>query len=176
MPDIFATAEQLYEAVRFQDAELSAREERVRSMIDELTGYCPEDVGSFGLLLNLPGSDLDLAIGVPAEDQDRVFGVCHRQGMKFKGERWTSPTSTRKVFEFTFENVPVDLGVLPKEDFDLLVSCLERCRREMTRDERVEHVWQKWKLKQDGRQREYAELKLEPYARFCPSFDWKPIL
>jgi hypothetical protein len=145
-------------------------------MIDELTGYCPDDVGSFGLLLNLPGSDLDLAIGVPAEDQDRVFKICHRQGMKFKGERQTSATSTRKVFEFTFENVPVDLGVLPKEDFDLLVSCLERCRREMTRDERVEHVWRKWKLKQDGRQREYAELKLEPYARFCPSFVWKPIL
>ena len=100
MPDIFATAEQLYEAVRFQDAELSAREDRVRSMIDELTGYCPEAVGSFGLLLNLPGSDLDLAIGVPAEDQDRVFKICHRQGMKFKGERQTSATSTRKVFEF----------------------------------------------------------------------------
>jgi hypothetical protein len=75
MPDIFGTAEQLYEAVRFQDAELSAREERVRSMIDELRGYRPEDAGSFGLLLNLPGSDLDLAIGVPAEDRDRVFGV-----------------------------------------------------------------------------------------------------
>ena len=176
MPDIFDTAEELYENVRAQDAKLSAIEDRVRFLIHQLTGYHASNVGSFGLLLNLPGSDLDLAIGVTAEDRACVLEACYRHGMTFKGERQTSATTTRKVFEFLFEDVAVDLGILPKGDFDLLVPCLERCRKEMTHGERIEHVWKKWRLKQEGRQQEYAELKLEPYARFCPSFLWRPIL
>lgn len=139
-------------------------------------GYRTEDVGSFGLLLNLPGSDLDLAIGVPSNDQERVLEVLRREEMRFKGERQTSATSNRKVFEIDFEDLQVDVGVLPKDDFDLLLSSLKRCVAEMTDHERVEHVWRKWNLKQEGRREEYAQLKLEPYARFCPSFIWTPIL
>jgi hypothetical protein len=173
---IFNTPEQLYAAIRSHDSGLLATEERVRSKIEGLTGYRAEDVGSFGLLLNLPGSDLDLAIGVLPDDQKRVLELLHREGMRFKGERPTSATTTRKVFELDFENLQVDIGVLPRDDFDLLVSSLKRCVAEMTDQERVEHVWRKWNLKQEGRREEYAQLKLEPYARFCPSFIWTPIL
>jgi hypothetical protein len=176
MNESFMSAEEFYEAIRRQDPGLRAREERACARIEELTGYRAQDVGSFGLALNLPGSDLDLAIGVPPTDKDRVVAIFTEQGMNDKGERQTSLTTTRRVFEFSFEDIPIDIGVLPTTDFVLLVSSLERCRKEMTHEERVEHVWQKWKLKQQGRREEYAQLKLAPYARFCPSFLWKPIL
>jgi len=61
MNESFTSAEELYKAMRRQDAELSAIERRAQAKIWELTGYRAEDVGSFGLLLNLPESDLDLA-------------------------------------------------------------------------------------------------------------------
>jgi hypothetical protein len=145
---------------------LSAKEGRARVKIVELTGYRAKNVGSFGLLLNLPGSDLDLAIGVPQADKDRVVAIFAKEGMKDEGERQTSLTTTRRVFKFTLEDVSIDIGVLPVGDFQVLVSSLERCRMEMTHAERVEHVWQKWTLKQEGRSEEYAQLKLAPYARF----------
>jgi hypothetical protein len=176
MNESFTSAEELYKTMRRQDAKLSAIERRAQAKILELTGYCAEDVGSFGLLLNLPESDLDLAIGLLSADKDRVAAILTKEGMKDEGERQTSLTTTRRVLRFTFEDVSIDIGLLPMDDFNLLVSSLARCRSEMTHAERVEHVWQKWTLKHEGRREEYAQLKLAPYARFCPSFFWKPIV
>jgi hypothetical protein len=47
----------------------------------------------------------------------------------------------------------------------ILVQCLSRCRTEMSWEERVEHVWKNWTLKNAGRREEYASLKLAPYVR-----------
>jgi hypothetical protein len=60
MTESFKSPDELYQTMRSQDPELGAREQRARAKILALTGYRAEDVGSFGLLLNLPGSDLDL--------------------------------------------------------------------------------------------------------------------
>jgi hypothetical protein len=168
-------AQQLYDSIRANDAKLLAVEAKAIVAIRELTGYVAEDVGSFGLLLNLPGSDLDLAIGVPDRDRDRVVAIL-KSAMKYKGERQTSSKTIRHVFVFTVAGVEVDLGILPTEDFSQLIHGLNRCRTEMTMQERVLHVWEKHTLKLQQRHEDYARLKLEPYARFCPGFIWVPIL
>jgi hypothetical protein len=168
-------AVEFYNKIRSHDGRILELEERAITYVFQLTGYKAEDVGSFGLKLNLPDSDLDLAIGVPAADSDRVLSAL-RMHMKYKGERTTRDSSTRHVFALSIDGVEIDLGVLPDDDFSLLCESLERCRREMTHEERIEHVWQKNTLKKEGRRLEYATLKLLPYARFCPTFRWVPIL
>ena len=168
-------AVEFYNNIRSYDGRILELEERAVAYVFELAGYKAEDVGSFGLKLNLPDSDLDLAIGVPVTDRDRVLNIL-RTHLKYKGERITRDSSTRHVFGLSIDGVEIDLGVLPDDDFSLLCESLEQCRREMTQEERIEHVWRKNTLKKEGRRLEYATLKLLPYARFCPTFRWVPIL
>lgn len=167
--------EMFYDSIRAQDPRLAAIEAKAIKKVGELIGNTAIDVGSFGLLLNLPESDLDLAVGVPPSDAPRALAIL-RAAMQFKGERKTSAATTRHIFAFAVDDVEIDLGVLPETDLRILEQGLNRCRAGMTRAERIEHVWKKWQLKKANRRAEYARLKLEPYRQFCPSFLWTPIL
>lgn len=168
-------AEHLYRIIRGQDGVLASVRMVAARHIEEWTSYAPRDVGSYGLGLNLCASDLDLGIGVPASDHDRVLTVL-RAHTTFKGERRTSATSTRFVYLWQCRDVDVDISVLPTEDFEVVCRMLERIRAEMTHEEKVLHVWKKQQLYDAGRSGEYAEWKLGPYRKFCPQFDWVPIL
>jgi hypothetical protein len=161
-PDDLSAAEAFYAAVRAQDDRLRRVEDDVITWVRELTGYTAEDVGSFGLKLNLSDSGLDLAVGVPAEDLARVLELLSRE-MSFKGERQTTPVSTRHVFFTRRDGVDIDLGVLPLADLQVLSPALATCREQMTHQERVLHVWEKRWLKAVGRKEDYAALKLAPY-------------
>lgn len=189
-PDLFpaaelARAEEFYQQRRQYDTALLAVRQKAAALIRTWTGHDARDVGSFGLRLNLETSDLDLGIGYPVEQRDRLIAALDGHAV-FKGERVTrfpaaewpegaSTTTTRLVFAFTVDGVDVDLSALTVEDFAVACRMLDDIEAALTERERVAHTWVKRLLRSAGRMDEYAEWKLVTYARFCPEFDWVPI-
>ena len=41
--------------------------------------------------------------------------------------------------------------------------------------ERVEHVFEKHRLKNAGDKDGYSKFKLAPYIEYCPGFSWLPL-
>jgi hypothetical protein len=174
-PEDYARAAELYASLRRHDGRLLAIREAVAAEITAWTGQVPRDVGSFGLRLNLATSDLDLGIGYPPADRQRIMRVLGRQGV-FKGERQTSFTTTRLVFLLVREGLEIDLSVLTEEDFQVACRMLEEIDQTMSEQERVAHTWVKHLLRRARRLEDYAAWKLVTYRRFCPEFNWVPIL
>lgn len=181
----FARAEMFYRERRQHDEVLLPVRAKAMSLIREWTGREPQDVGSFGLRLNLENSDLDLGIGYSVEQRDTLITALAAHA-SFKGERVTrfpaaersdggSGTTTRLVFAFTVDGVDIDLSVLTEEDFAVACRMLNDIEANMTEHERIAHTWVKYLLRSAGRMDEYAEWKLVTYARFCPEFNWVPI-
>jgi len=185
-PAEWARAERFYRQRRQQDGALLAVRDKAMSLVREWTGRASRDVGSFGLRLNLESSDLDLGIGYPVEQRDRLIAALAGHAA-FNGERVTrfpaaerpggggSGVTTRLVFAFTMDGVDVDLSTLTEEDFAVACRMLDDIQAHMTEHERIAHTWVKHLLRSAGRMDEYAEWKLVTYARFCPEFNWVPI-
>ena len=163
-----------YQAMRGHDDRLRRVRARAAGMIEEWTGRVPRDVGSFGTGLNLETSDLDLGIGYPVDDRDRLMTAL-ADGTQFLGERHTRFSTTRLVFAFTAEGVQIDLSALTEDDFAVACRMLDQIDQTMSLDERVCHTWVKYLLRAQGRLEEYAAWKLVTYRRFCPEFNWVPI-
>lgn len=174
-PEEYARAAALYASLRRHDSRLLAIREAVAGEIRAWTGQVPRDVGSFGLRLNLATSDLDLGIGYPPVERERIMRVLGRHGV-FKGERQTRFTTTRLVFLLVREGLEVDLSVLTEEDFKVACRMLDEIDQTMGEPERIAHTWVKYLLRRAGRLEDYAAWKLVTYRRFCPEFNWVPIL
>ncbi|KZM72229.1 hypothetical protein [Nocardia terpenica] len=170
----WARAQAFWQARRAHDARLLATRTKASDLIREWTGREPRDVGSFGLRCNLETSDLDLAIGWPVDEREQLRSVIDRHA-KFKGERFTSTSTTRLVYVFSVDEVEVDLSVQTEEDFAVACRMLDDIEATMTDPERIAHTWVKHLLRDTGRLEEYAAWKLTTYARFCPEFNWVPI-
>ncbi|MFF5264607.1 hypothetical protein ACFY4C_37265 [Actinomadura viridis] len=171
----FARAEAFYAAMREHDDRLGAVYARAAQMIEEWTGRTPRDVGSFGTRLNLEVSDLDLGIGFPPEQRPALFTALEGRA-DFLGERQTRFSTSRLVFAFCVAGVAIDLSALTEEDFAVACRMLDEIGQCMSYEERVCHTWIKHLLHAAGRLEEYAGWKLVTYARFCPEFNWVPIL
>jgi hypothetical protein len=174
-PGEYARAAALYASLRQHDERLLRIRTVVAAEIAGWTGRAPRDVGSFGLRLNLATSDLDLGIGYPPEDRDRIMRALGPHGV-FKGERMTSFTTTRLVFLLVRDGVEIDLSVLTEEDFQVACRMLDEIDQTMSEPERIAHTWVKYLLRRAGRLEDYAAWKLVTYRRFCPEFNWVPVL
>ncbi|MFF4187151.1 hypothetical protein ACFYZ9_28555 [Streptomyces sp. NPDC001691] len=170
----FARARTFYEEMRVHDDRLEQVRADAAAMISEWTGHKPRDVGSFGTRLNLETSDLDLGIGYPVEDRDRLRAALAPH-TTFLGERKTRYSTSRLVFSFTVDGIEIDLSALTIDDFAVACRMLDQIDVTMTPDERIAHTWVKHLLRSSGRTEEYATWKLTTYARFCPEFNWVPI-
>lgn len=168
-------AVQFYESIRSRDAPLAAIEGQACHLIRTQTGYEPTNVGSFGLLLNLPDSDLDLSIGAAPKHIEPIRKALPESRWNFVATRETRPGTVRHVYRQRVEGVLVDLAIMAGEDLDLLRPGLARCRREMTDEQRAAHVWEKKRLKESGDSEAYAVFKLGPYVEYCPGFSWLPL-
>ncbi|MEV7839230.1 hypothetical protein [Streptomyces albidoflavus] len=170
----FARARAYYEDMRVHDDRLERVRAEAAAMISEWTGHKPRDVGSFGTRLNLESSDLDLGIGYPVEDRDRLREVLAPH-TTFLGERKTRFSTSRLVFSFTLDGIEIDLSALTIEDYAVACRMLDQIDTTMTQEERIAHTWVKHLLRSSGRTDEYATWKLTTYARFCPEFNWVAI-
>lgn len=170
----FARARAFYEQMRVHDDRLEQVRADAAAMISEWTGRTPRDVGSFGTRLNLETSDLDLGIGYPVEDRDRLREALAPHTTSL-GERKTRFSTSRLVFSFTLEGIEIDLSALTIQDFAVACRMLDQIDQTMTLEERIAHTWVKHLLRSSGRVEEYAAWKLTTYARFCPEFNWVPI-
>ena len=170
----FERAAALYAQMRSHDEHLLRVRTDAAAMIEEWTGCEPRDVGSLGTRLNLETSDLDLGIGFPAEERDRLMtGLADHTS--FLGERYTSFSTTRLVFSFRLHGIEIDLSALTVEDFTVACRMLGQIDTGMGEEERIAHTWVKHLLRSSGRLEEYASWKLVTYARYCPEFNWVPI-
>lgn len=164
-----------YMIIRQEDSKLQRIQNELSSQIYDLVGLETCNNGSFGLLLNHSISDIDLAIGVPESDRERVIQLLTTIG----GEsvvRQSTKDSFRNVFCFEKDGVEIDLGVLPLRDYKWTVDGMNSCRNGMALAERVVHVWTKRKLYAEGRYSEYAIYKLSPYKKyFNENFIFNPI-
>ena len=163
-----------YQGMRAHDARLHRIRAQAAAMIEAWAGRVPRDVGSFGTQLNLETSDLDLGIGYPVEDRDRLTATLAGCA-EFLGERYTRFSTTRLVFAFTVDGVQIDLSALTEDDFTVACRMLDQIGQTMTFEERVCHTWVKHLLRAQGRLQDYAAWKLVTYRRFCPEFNWVPI-
>jgi hypothetical protein len=126
------------------------------------------------LRLNLETSDLDLGIGYPLQERERIAEALRLHAV-FKGERQTRFTNTRLVYLLERDGVEIDLSVLTEEDFTVACRMLDEINATMNNQERVAHTWVKHLLWSSGRLDTYAEWKLVTYRRFCSEFNWVPI-
>ena len=172
--DEFDRARAFYEEMRVHDDRLERVRAEAAAMISEWAGHKPRDVGSFGTRLNLESSDLDLGIGYPVEDRDRLREILAPH-TTFLGERKTRFSTSRLVFSFTLDGIEIDLSALTVEDYAVACRMLDQIDTTMTQEERIAHTWVKHLLRSSGRTDEYATWKLTTYARFCPEFNWVPI-
>ncbi|GAA0818218.1 hypothetical protein ACFQVD_12735 [Streptosporangium amethystogenes subsp. fukuiense] len=170
----FARAEAFWQARRAEDPRLLRIRAEAARLVESWTGHTPRDVGSFGIQLNLESSDLDLGIGYPVAERDELMAALAPHAA-FKGERFTSFTTTRLVFSFDVDGVDIDLSALTEEDFTVACRMLDEIDAGMSREERVAHTWVKHLLRGSGRTGDYATWKLVTYARHCPEFNWVPI-
>jgi len=134
----------------------------------------PRDVGSLGIQLNLESSDLDLGIGFPVADRDRLLEALAPHAI-FKDERRTRFDTTRLVFVFTVDDIEIDLSALTEGDLAVACRMLDEIDAGLSEPERIAHTWVKYQLRRAGRMNDYASWKLVTYARFCPEFNWVPI-
>jgi hypothetical protein len=171
----FARAEAFWEARRREDERLLGTRAKAAALIGEWTGRRPRDVGSLGIQTNLETSDLDLGIGYPVEDRARLVQSLGAHAV-FKGERKTRFDTTRLVYLFVCDGIEVDVSALTEEDFAVACRMLDEIAEGMTREERIAHTWVKYLLRGAGRMEDYAAWKLATYSRFCPEFNWVPIL
>jgi hypothetical protein len=171
----FARAEAFYSSMRVHDSCLHDVRAKASALIEQWTGRTPRDVGSFGTRLNLETSDLDLGIGFPVEQRAKLMRALADR-TRFLGERKTSFSTTRLVFSFALEDVEIDLSALTEEDFTVACRMLDQIDQTMTGEERICHTWVKHLLGASDQLEEYAAWKLVTYARFCPEFNWVPIL
>lgn len=179
-PGVFPAAEfdratEFWMARRAEDERLFATRAKAADLIRGWTGRESQDVGSFGLRLNLETSDLDLGIGFPADQRDALTASMAPHA-SCKGARATRFSTTRLVFAFEVDGVEVDLSALTEEDFVVACRMIDEIAATMTEDERIAHTWVKHLLRSSGRTAAYAEWKLVTYARYCPEFNWVPIL
>jgi hypothetical protein len=163
-----------YQGMRAHDERLDRVRAQAAATIEAWTGRVPRDVGSFGTQLNLETSDLDLGVGYPVEDRDRLMATLAGCA-EFLGERYTRFSTTRLVFAFTVDGVQIDLSALTEDDFTVACRMLDQIDQTMTFEERVCHTWVKYLLRAQGRLQDYAAWKLVTYRRFCPEFNWVPI-
>lgn len=170
----FAAASDFWHQRREDDARLHAVRTRASDLIIRWTGRTPRDVGSFGTQVNLDSSDLDLGIGCPVNQRGMLTAALEGRAT-FRGERYTSFSTTRLVYSFAVDGIEIDLSALTAEDFAIACRMLDQIEAGMSRDERIVHTWVKHRLRATGRTEDYAKWKLVVYARYCPEFNWVPI-
>jgi hypothetical protein len=165
----------LYQRIRAHDQRLHAVAAQAAALVRGWTGYPSALLGSFSLGLNVDTSDLDLGLAVHPHALASVAG-CLDGPARFKGERRSTPTSTRLVFGASVDGVSIDIVLLPPADHQILLTALARCRQQMPHPDKFRHVWHKHLLRQAGHRQAYEVFKLGPYLRYCPEFTWTPVL
>jgi hypothetical protein len=163
-----------YRRIRAHDRRLHAVATQAAGLVGDWTGYPCALLGSFSLALNVGTSDLDLGLAIHPHALARVAG-CLDGPTRFKGERRSTPTSTRLVFGTTVAGVSIDIVLLPPDDHHTLLAALARCRQQMLLADKVRHVWHKHLLRQAGHRNAYEVFKLGPYRTYCPEFTWSPV-
>jgi hypothetical protein len=164
-----------YQRIRAHDQRLHTVAAQGAGLVSGWTGYPSALLGSFSLGLNVDTSDLDLGVAVHPHALGRVAG-CLDGPARFKGERRSTPHSTRLVFGASVAGVSIDIVLLPPADYHTLLTALARCRQQMPHHDKIRHVWHKHLLRQAGHRHAYEVFKLGPYRRYCPEFTWTPVL
>lgn len=170
-----------YQKMRAKDVDVALIEGQAIHQLRAITGLDPINVGSFGLLLNIASSDLDLGLGIPFGND--FFSVCRKlidAGFKYKQARDTrflsaQQTTQRFVFSHQRDGFDIDVSVYHSADLFLLADGGFKCRNTMTEIEKAEHTWNKFTLKERGLDDEYILYKLEPYIIYKPGFKWVAI-
>lgn len=156
-----------YREVRSDDGRLGRVQRQAVDLVARLTGRAVADIGSFGLRINLPGSDLDLGIGCPDQDLASVASAlaghaqCH-------GVAATRFGVHRVALSCTIEGVLVDVSVLSERDFASAREMIARVDQGMSDTERIAYTWVKRTLREWGETARLEAWKLAPFERFCP--------
>jgi hypothetical protein len=170
-----------YREIRANDKSLAMIEGKAIHLLRSITGLDPVNVGSFGLLLNISSSDIDLGIGVFATNHfQRICERLSQAHFKYKQARETryiseDLTTKRFVFSKVMGEIDIDVSIYHDCDLRLLTEGSYTCRTSMTKIEKSEHTWNKVTLKKSNMTEEYNLYKLEPYIMYNPGFKWVSI-
>ncbi|RCG19055.1 hypothetical protein DQ384_38665 [Sphaerisporangium album] len=172
--DEWIRAERFWHARRADDERLFEIRAQAAGLLASWSGREARDVGSFGIQVNLETSDLDLGIGYPVDDHDRLIAAM-KPYTEYVGERYTRFDTTRLIFVFDHRDVRIEVSALTEADFVVACRMLDEIGTGMTEQERIAHTWVKELLRVAGRMEEYSAWKLVTYARYCQEFNWVPI-
>lgn len=168
-PAELARASRLWCHVRSMDTALAGVRDRAGHTVHLLVKSEWSDFGSHGLRLNLPGSDIDLGVGVKRDEWSRVQASLSKNA-NFLGIERTPFASTRMVFQWWIGESLVDLSVVTPEAYRDARNMISAIDAGMTQEDRIRFTWIKHQLKTSGNREEYAAWKLAPYRRFCPGY------
>ncbi|MEV0484510.1 hypothetical protein AB0I69_28345 [Streptomyces sp. NPDC050508] len=165
----FERARRFWHGIRAEDAYLDSVRAAAGAVIRRLTDAAWCDFGSQGLRLNLPGSDVDLGVGVKSRQWPRI-----RLALEDKadclGVVRTPFGSSRLAFTWRTGESTVDLSVVTPDVYEKARRMLTCIDTGMERDERIRFTWVKQLLHASKKRDQYSAWKLMPYRRFCSGF------
>jgi hypothetical protein len=161
-----------YQSLRSRDGSIEVMAAQARSFVKTWTGGDSFVGGSVAMKLNIQSSDLDLIVPVLESNYQRV-GATLRRWCQFRGERQATPETYRQLFCIRIEEMHIDFNVMLVADAALMRTAIQTANRVLSSQERVAHVWRKYRLYTNENHVEYEASKLEIYNRFFPDFVWK---
>ncbi len=133
----------------------------------------PELVGSYAMGIDIPGSDMDFAIGAKDAIEKEKIRAALAPYMEFRGERPAAFATTRFLFCTSIDGTHIDLNIMDFDDYTHLVNGMHAASNELTLEEKAYCVARKIKLKAKNKD-DFEVYKLGLYQRFCPQLLWLP--
>lgn len=145
---------------------------KIKKYIYEIVGVKPQLVGSSYVGISIKDSDADFAISCLNEkERMQLHQKMIDSGFDFYGERQASCTTTRLLYSMNILGKDVDINLMLKDDFDLLVSGMRHAKNSLTIKDKLSIKKKKKLLKKC--KLEYEQYKLLIYEKFCAGLVWK---
>ena len=164
----------LYKRIRAEDARLQQVWSVAAARVQTWTGCTPRDIGSFALRTNLPGSDLDVGIGIPPGNHDSLIDALEGGRAVFLGAQPTRFGPSRLAFALSIDEVAIDITALHEADFAAACAMTTLIATAMSEAERTAYTWVKYELTQAGERDAVESWKMAPYRRYLPDAARRP--
>lgn len=144
----------------------------IKEYIEKIISKPVSLVGSYGMGINTPNSDIDFATFImPDESITKLDEILQTNNFEFRGKRPSASNTMRYLYSFWWFDQFVDLVILLREDFDYLVNGIHCANVSMSQTEKRYIIEKKIEL-ENSNIVDFENFKLSIYKRFIPQLLW----